>query len=130
MNNKIILPALLGIIIIGITQYTFAEELETMSFIMIDVEQIEQPSSRYNSEQVTIFGFVENYTRGLEVGITLTHPDGSIEELNTYATKDGEIYMIIQVNGESQIGGHQLTLKYDGAELASTTFEVLEKPKQ
>lgn len=125
MNTKIILPVLLGIIAISITQFTFAEEGE--SFIMADTEQIEQPNSRYNSEQITLFGYVNNYTRGLEVGITLTHPNGVVEELNTYATKDGEIYMIIQVNGESQIGVHQITLKYEGVELASTTFEVLEK---
>ena len=127
MNSKIILPVLLAIIAVSITQFTFAEELETMSFIMVDSEQIEQPSSRYNFEQITLFGYVDNYTRGLEVAIILTHPDGAIEELNTYATKDGEIYMIIQVTGESQIGVHQITLKYGGVELASTSFEVLEK---
>jgi len=127
MNSKIILPVLLGIITVSITQFTFADELETFSFIMADTEQVEQPKSRYNSEQVTLYGYVDNYTRGLEVGIILTHPDGEIEELNTYATKDGEIYMIIQIDGESQIGVHQVSLYYEGAELASTTFEVLEK---
>lgn len=127
MNNKLILPVLLGIIAVSITQISFAEEIESFSFIMSDTEQIEQPSSRYNSEQIALYGYVDNYTRGLEVGINLTHPDGVIEELNTYATKDGEIYMIIQVNGESQIGVHQITLNYEGVELASTTFEVLEK---
>lgn len=33
----------------------------------------------------------------------ITHPDGIIEVLNTYATKDGEIYMIIRVNGDRSL---------------------------
>ena len=126
MNKKLLLTILSGIIIIGITQLVFAEELEKVSYITIDKEQIKQPQSKYSGEQVTITGFIEEYTRGDTVFILITYPDNTQEEMQTHATKKGEIHTMIQVTSDSQIGVHNIILKYHDTEIASTTLEILE----
>lgn len=126
MNKKFLLTILSGIIIIGITQLVFAEELEKVSYITIDKEQIKQPQSKYSGEQVTITGFIEEYTRGDTVFILIIYPDNTQEEMQTHATKKGEIHTMIQVTSDSQIGVHNIILKYHDIEIASTTLEILE----
>jgi hypothetical protein len=51
MQNKVILPVLLGILIIGITQFTFAEEAK-VTHIEVDDEKFQQPSSKYNYQEI------------------------------------------------------------------------------
>lgn len=126
MNKKLLLTILSGIIIVGISQLAFAEELEKVSYITVDKEQIKQPQSKYNGEQVTITGFIKEYTRGDTVFIVLIYPDGTQEEMQTRATKKGEIHTMIQVTSDSQIGVHNIILKYHDIEIASTTLEILE----
>lgn len=126
MNAKMMLPVLAGLIIVGISQFAFAEESEKVPYVAVDKEQFEQPQSRYNLQEVTITGYVENYSRGDIVTIEVVHPDETQEELQTHATKKGEIYILFQINGDSQIGIYKVILKYNGVELASTSFEILE----
>lgn len=126
MNKKVLLPILAGIIIVGISQLAFAEELEKVSHITVDKEQFKQPQSKYSGEQVTITGFIEEYTRGDTVFIVVIYPDGTQEEMQTHATKKGEVYTMIQVTSDSQIGVHNIILKYHDTEIASTTFEIIE----
>lgn len=127
MNRKLLLTILSGIIIVGITQLSFAEELEKVSHITVDKEQIKQPQSKYSGEQVTITGFIEEYARGDTVFILVIYPDGTQEEMQTHATKKGEIHTMIQVTNDSQIGIHNIILKYHDTEIASTTLEILER---
>ncbi len=126
MHSKVILPVLLGILIIGITQFAFAEELEKVSFIAVDEEKFEQPQSRYNYHEITIIGYIEDYTRGAKVIITITNPDGTEDELRTIASKKGNLYTLLHITNDSQIGIHQLTLTFHDEVKASTTFEILE----
>ena len=126
MNNKVILPMLLGILIIGITQLASAEESEKVNFISVSAEEFDQPKSKYNYQEIVFFGFIEDYSRGQEVTINIISPDNSEEEINTYASKKGEIYTLLHITGDSQIGVHQVILKYQNIEIASTSFEILE----
>ena len=126
MQSKIILSALMGILVIGISQFAFAEELEKITYIAVDEEKFEQPSSKYNYQEIVFLGFVEDYSRGEQVTITIISPDESENEINTYASKKGEIYTLLHITNESQIGVHQVNLQYHGVEIASTTFEILE----
>ena len=126
MNQKLMLPILAGMIIVGISQLGFAEELEKVSYITVDKERIEQPQSKYSGEQVTISGFVENYTRGDTVFIGVIYPDGTQDEMQTHATKKGEVYTLVQITNDSQIGIHKIILKYHDVEIASTILEILE----
>ena len=125
MQNKVILPVLLGILIVGITQFAFAEEAK-VSHIGVDDKKFQQPSSKYNYQEIVFFGFVEDYNRGQQVTIKIVSPDNSEEDINTYASKKGEIYTLLHITNDSQIGVHQVILKYHDIEIASTSFEILE----
>lgn len=125
MHSKVILPILLGILVVSITQFSFAEEVEEKTYIAIDVEEFEQPKSKYNYQEITIFGHVEEYFRGDNITITIIYPDESEDEINTYGSKKGDIYTILHITHDSQVGTHMIFLDY-GTEIAYTSFEVLE----
>ena len=124
MYSKVVFSILLGILAIGITEVAFAE-VEKKAFITVDEEKFEQPKSKYNYQEITIIGYVENYNRGEPVTITITYPDKSLEEINTYASKKGEIYTLLHITQDSQIGIHLVSLDYQD-NLLSTSFEILE----
>ena len=125
MHSRVILPMLLGILVVGITQTAFAAEDEKTPFITVDEEKFDQPKSKYNYQELTIIGFVEDYNRGEELVITVTYPDKSTEEINTYASKKGEIYTLLHITHDSQIGKHLISLNYY-ENILSTSFEILE----
>ena len=127
MHKKVILPIIVGILVVGITQFAFAEELEKTTFVAVDKEQFIQPQSKYNSEQIIISGYVEDYARGDKIIIEIIHPDQSQDEIQTHAAKNGEIYTLTDITNDSQIGVHQVILKYLDVEVASTSFEIIEK---
>jgi len=127
MHSKILFSILLGILVVGITDIVFAEEVEKTPFIAVDEERFDQPKSKYNYQEITIIGFVENYNRGESITITITYPDKSSEEINTYASKKGEIYTLLHITQDSQIGVHLVNLSYQN-NLLSTSFEILENP--
>ncbi len=127
LQNKAILPILVGILVIGITQFSFAEEAyQETSYIAVDKEKFEQPQLRYNYQEITIIGHIADYNRGENVTIIIISPSESEEEINTFASKKGNIYTLLHITQDSQIGIHQLILKHNGEEVASTTFEILE----
>ncbi len=127
MHKKVILTILVGIMVIGISQFTFAEEPhEKEAYITVDVAEFDQPQTRYSYQGITITGYVPDYSRGQTVTITIVNPSGFEEEINTIATKKGNMYTILHITHDSQIGVHQLILKYFDEELASTSFEILE----
>ena len=126
MQSKAILTILVGIIVIGISQFTFAEEPhEKEAYIAIDVEKFDQPQTRYSYQEITIIGYVPDYSRGEKVTITVINPSESEEEINTFASKKGNVYTLLHVTHDSQIGVHQVILKYHEEEIASTSFEIL-----
>jgi len=126
LQSRTIIPALFGILVIGITQFGYAEEFEESTYIAVDVEEFEQPQSKYNYEEITIIGHVEDYSRGDKLTIQIINPDETQEEINTYASKKGDIYTMIHITIDSQIGIHEVILTYQGMEIASTSFEILE----
>lgn len=126
LQSRTIIPALFGILVIGITQFGYAEEFEESTYIAVDVEGFEQPQSKYNYEEITIIGHVEDYSRGDKLTIQIINPDETQEEINTYASKKGDIYTMIHITIDSQIGIHEVILTYQGMEIASTSFEILE----
>ena len=126
LQSRTIIPALFGILVIGITQFGYAEEFEESTYIAVDVEEFEQPQSKYNYEEITIIGHVEDYSRGDKLTIQIINPDETQEEINTYASKKGDIYTMIHITIDSQIGIHEVILTYQGMKIASTSFEILE----
>ena len=125
--NKVILPILLGIMTIGVTQFAFAEEVyQETSYIAVDEEKFEQPTSKYNYQEITITRHIADYSRGANVSILIIDPNGSEEEINTFASKKGDIYTLLHITWDSKVGEHEVILKYKGEEIASTSFEILE----
>ncbi len=121
---------LLGILVIGVSQFTFAEELEKEAYIALDVEKFVQPPSRYNYQEITIIGYVPDYSRGERITITIIDPSESEEEISTLASKRGNIYTLLHITQDSQIGVHQVILKFHDEEIAFTSFEILENQKE
>jgi hypothetical protein len=101
MQSRIIFSVLLGILVVGISQFSFAEETEKTTFIAIDEEKFEQPKSKYNYQEIVFLGFIEDYARGDQVRINIISPDGSQDEINTYASKKGDIYTILHITHDS-----------------------------
>lgn len=126
MHSKVILPMLLVIFVIGVTQFAFAEESVTRTYVAVSEEKIDRPKSTYDPEEIIITGYIKDYLRGGEVKIIIISPDKSEENVNTYASKRGDIYTLYQITKETQFGIHQVILKYNGAEIASTSFEILD----
>jgi len=121
---------LLGILVIGVSQFTFAEELEKEAYIALDVEKFVQPPSRYNYQEITIIGYIPDYSRGERITITIIDPSESEEEISTLASKRGNIYTLLHITQDSQIGVHQVILKFHDEEIAFTSFEILENQKE
>lgn len=126
MKFKVLLPVLLGVLVIGFTQFAVAEELEKVAYISINQVEFEQPQSANKYQEIIINGYAENYSRGQIVTISIISPDGVSEEINTFATKKGEIFTVHHITIDSQIGEHQVILEYRGEEIASTTFQIIE----
>ncbi|HEY4680730.1 MAG TPA: hypothetical protein VIH04_05645 [Nitrosarchaeum sp.] len=123
MQQKIVvLSILFGVIMIG--NYAYAEELD--EYIRIDLEKFVKPESARDYQEITITGHVNGYTRGDNIVITIISPDKSEEEISTYASRDGDVYTLLHMTEESQIGNYKMILKYDGTERASTEFEIME----
>ena len=125
MNNKVILPILFGILIIGVTQFTFAEELEKATYVAVDEEKINRPESTYENQELTIRGYIEDYARGVSILLTIINPDESELEIKTHATKKGDVFTVLPITEDYQFGIHQVIMNYNGT-LASTSFEILD----
>lgn len=126
MYSKTIFSILVGILVIGITQISFAEDYQKTSSIAVDEEKLEHPSSKYNYQQITITGHIVDYSRGQNVIIIIIDPNESEEIISTFASKKGDVYTLLHITEDSKIGIHQVILKYLGEEIASTSFEILE----
>lgn len=125
MYSRAVLPILLGILVIGITQFAYAEEGGNSTYISVTESEVQQPNSRHHYQEVTIVGYVEDYIRGDNITITVVYPDESEEEISTYATKKGDLHTFLQITHESQVGTYMLFLDYE-TEIAFTSFEILE----
>lgn len=125
MYSKKILSVIIGMLVIGVSQFAFGEELEEITYIAVDKEKFEQPKSKYNYQEITIIGHIKDYARGDSIAITIVYPDKSEEVINTYASKKGDIYTLIHITNDSQIGVHSLVLNYHG-DIVKTSFEILE----
>ena len=126
MQNKIIFSALLVVLVAGVSQFALTAASQDTSYIAVDEEKFDQPKSKYSYQEIVFLGFVEDYSRGEKITITIISPDGSKNEINSYASKNGVIYTLLHITHESQIGIHKVNLRYHGTEIASTTFEIVE----
>jgi len=126
-QNKTTLPLLFGImvlVVIGSSSYVFAEEDE--EFVTVDIEKVVKPQSVSKYEEITILGHVNDYSRGYSVFLTIVNPDGTQDEISTYASKKGDVYTLLHLTEKSQVGKYEIILMYDDVKRASTSFELIE----
>ena len=126
--NKIIFSVLVGVLVIGLTQTSISEESNETSRIAVDVDdkEFQQPTSKYEPQQIRITGHIADYSRGENVSIVMIKPNGAEEGINTFASKKGNFQTFIEITHESQTGIHKLSLMYHGEERAFTLFNILE----
>ncbi|MFQ5496604.1 MAG: hypothetical protein ACE5DU_01815 [Nitrosopumilus sp.] len=125
MSSKAILPILFGLLVVGFTQFGFAEEIEEITFIAVDEPEFEQPQSKYSYQEIIIYGHIVDYNRGQPITFVISFPDETQYEINTYATRNGDIYTLFHITNDSQIGVHNILLKINDEALATTSFEIL-----
>jgi len=63
-----------------------------------------------------IFGYTEDCSKGDQTTFVMISHDESQAEITTYAARNGEIYTPYNIIDDSQIGIHQLVLKYQDEE--------------
>ena len=126
LKKKILFSILIGILVIGLTQSSLSSESKETSRISVDIEEFQQPTSKYDSQLIRIVGHVADYSRGENVNIVLIKPNDAEEEINIFASKKGNFQTLIEITQDSQIGIHELVLKYQGEERAFTLFNILE----
>jgi hypothetical protein len=126
LHSKVILSMLLGIIVIGVAQFSFAEVYQETASIVVDIEEFEQPISKYDYQEIIIVGNIPDYSRGQNVTIIIIDPNGTEEEINTFASKKGDIYTFLHITWDSEVGVHEVILKYEDEGVAYTSFEILE----
>jgi hypothetical protein len=126
LKKKIILSIIVGILVIGLTQSSLSEESNETSRIAVDTEEFQQPTSKYDPQEIRIGGHVVDYSRGQNITIVIINPNESEEIINTFASKKGNIHTLLHVTEDSVVGMHQVILEYQGVEIASTSFEILE----
>ena len=93
--NKIIFSVLVGVLVIGLTQTSISEESNETSRISVDIEEFQQPTSKYDSQQIRIVGHIADYSRGENVSIIMIKPNDAQEEINTFASKKGNFQTFI-----------------------------------
>lgn len=126
-QNNTALPLLFGImvlVVIGSSSYVFAEEDE--EFITVNTDKVVKPQSMSKYQEITILGHINDYSRGYSVFLIIINPDGTQDELSTYASKKGDVYTLLHLTEKSQIGKYEIILMYDDSKRASTSFEVIE----
>ena len=123
-QNVILILFVIGIASIS-TQIVFADD-DKIDFITVDQQKFKQPESKYKYQEITIIGHIVDYVRGDKVSIVIIYPDKSQETINTFASKKGDIYTLMHITHESQIGMHQIILQYNEESKASTFFNILE----
>ena len=58
MHNKTMFSILVGILVIGVAQFSFSEIYQETSSVVVDVEEFEQPTSKYYYQEITIVGHI------------------------------------------------------------------------
>ena len=90
--------------------------------VTVDHNTIELPT--YESSFVKISGQIENQPRGNPVSITITSPDGTNQDLQTFTAQSGFFLTSIMITKDSQVGTYQIKITYHDSQIATTSFTI------
>ena len=74
--------------------------------------------------RVIVSGHIQDVTKSKSIEITITRPDGTTSNLNTYTNQRGYYSTLVQLDTKWKTGDYSISTSYRGAELGSITFHV------
>ncbi|MFQ5476488.1 MAG: peptidase [Nitrosopumilus sp.] len=75
-------------------------------------------------QEIILSGSIENQKRGIPLSITLTTPDGTVQNFGATLSSSGSYKSIFTVNANSLPGNYSIHLSYDGKSLDTLSFSV------
>jgi len=76
-------------------------------------------------QEITLSGSIENQKRGIPLSITLTNPDGTVQNFGATLSSSGSYKSIFTVNANSLPGNYLIHLSYDNKDLGTLSFSVI-----
>jgi hypothetical protein len=76
------------------------------------------------TEEIILFGSVENQKRGISLSVTLTNPDGMVQNFGATLSNSGSYKSVFTINPNSLPGKYSIHLSYDDKPLETLSFFV------
>lgn len=94
------------------------------SLPQLSATEINLPSNGLTNE-IILFGSIDNQKSGTPISIDLLHPNGKLQEFNALLTNSGNYKAIFTINSNSLPGKYEINLEYDTQQIGSVSFDVL-----
>jgi len=78
-------------------------------------------------QEIILSGSIKNQKRGTPLSITLTNPDGTVQNFGATLSTSGGYKSIFTINANSLPGKYFIHLFYDGKNLGTLSFSVISK---
>ncbi len=89
----------------------------------LSIHKIIIPSSG-NSEEIILSGSIANHKRGIPLAITLTHPDGVVQNFAAVLSNSGSYRAAFSINENSLSGVYKIQLFHNGDNVGLVSFTV------
>lgn len=76
-------------------------------------------------KEIILSGSIANHKRGLPLSVTLTNPDGTVQNFASSVSNSGSYKSLFTVNSDSLPGTYSITLSYDGQRVDTLSFSVV-----
>ena len=77
-----------------------------------------------STEEIILTGSIENHKRGIPLSVTLTTPDGTVQNFGATLGPGGNYRTIFTVNSNSQTGTYHIELSHNGKNVGTLSFLV------
>jgi len=106
--------------------FTMSRNKQTSSFSahpILSTTKITKPLSG-NFEDIILSGVVSNHKRGMPLTITLTDPNGKIQNFGASLTNSGGFKTVFTINENSLLGTYKIKLSHSGTDIGNVSFTV------
>jgi len=76
-------------------------------------------------QEIILSGSIKNQKRGIPLSITLTNPDGTVQNFGATLSSSGSYRSIFTVNADSLPGKYFIHLSYDDKNLGTLSFSII-----
>ena len=91
----------------------------------LSTNKITIPSSG-NSEEIILSGNIANHKRGIPLAITLTHPDGIVQNFAAVLSSSGSYRAAFSINENSSPGVYKIQLSHNGVNIGLVSFTAVQ----